>query len=155
MSNIIKLIISIIIPQLAGGIGAVFTSKSVGVWYKTLKSSSLNPPGWVFGPVWTILFLLMGVALYFVWTSENAGSKKIAFWVFGIQLAMNVIWSILFFGLHRPDLALIEIFILWLAILANIFVFYSISKPAGILLMPYLAWVSFAIYLNYSIWRLN
>ena len=155
MSNIIKLIISIIIPQLAGGIGAVFTSKSVGVWYKTLKSSSLNPPGWVFGPVWTILFLLMGVALYFVWTAENAGNRKMAFWIFGIQLAMNVIWSILFFGLHRPDLALIEIFILWLAILANIFVFYSISKPAGILLMPYLAWVSFAIYLNYSIWRLN
>ena len=135
MSNFIKLIISLIIPQLAGGIGAIFTTKSVTTWYKTLKRGPFNPPDWVFGPVWTILFLLMGIALYLVWIKEGVESKKIAFWIFGIQLALNVIWSILFFGLHRPDLALIEIIILWLAIVVNIFVFYSISKPVGFL--PY------------------
>jgi translocator protein len=155
MSNFIKLIISIIIPQLAGGIGAIFTSKSVATWYKTLKRPSLNPPDWVFGPVWTILFLLMGISLYLVWTSENVGGKKLAIWVFGLQLALNVLWSIIFFGAHRPDLALVEIFVLWLAILANIFVFCSISKPAGLLLLPYLFWVSFAAYLNYNLWKLN
>lgn len=154
MNNIYKLIISIIIPQLAGGIGALFTTKSVGTWYKTLKRGAVNPPDWVFGPVWTILFLMMGIALFLIWKKDAPG-KNLAFWIFGIQLALNVLWSILFFGLHRPDLAFAEIIILWLGIAINIFVFYGISKPAGILLVPYLAWVSFAIYLNYSIWRLN
>jgi tryptophan-rich sensory protein len=155
MNNIFKLIISLIIPQLAGGIGGIFTAKSVRTWYKTLKRGAVSPPDWVFGPVWTTLFLLMGISLYLVWTKENVEGKKLAIWIFGIQLSLNVIWSLLFFGLHRPDLALIEIFVLWLVILVNFFVFFAISKPAGLLLVPYLAWVSFAIYLNYSIWRLN
>jgi tryptophan-rich sensory protein len=155
MNNLWKLIISLIIPQLAGGIGSIFTSASVGTWYKTLKKSPLNPPSWVFGPVWTTLFLLMGIALYLVWRKDDAGGRTLAFWIFGIQLALNVLWSLLFFGLHRPDLALMEIAVLWLAILANIIIFYSISKPAALLLLPYLLWVSFAAYLNYDLWRLN
>jgi tryptophan-rich sensory protein len=155
MKKTYKLIISLIVPQLAGGLGSIFTASSVKGWYLTLEKPTLNPPGWVFGPVWTTLFLLMGVALYLIWTKEGAGSKKLAFWIFGVQLALNVLWSLIFFGAHRPDLALAEIFVLWLMILANIFVFYRVSKLAGLLLVPYLAWVSFAIYLNYSLWRLN
>ena len=155
MKKIYKLIISLLIPQLAGGIGGIFTASSVGGWYKTLNRGSLNPPGWVFGPVWTALFLLMGYALYIVWTSENVKDKKKAYWIFGIQLALNTFWSIIFFGFQNPGLAFFEIWILWAAILANIIVFYRINRWAGYLLLPYLGWVSFAIYLNYSIWRLN
>lgn len=155
MKKIYKLIISLLIPQLAGGVGSIFTASSVGGWYQTITKSPLNPPGWIFAPVWTALFLLMGYSLYMIWTSENAMDKKKAYWIFGAQLALNTLWSVFFFGLQNPGLAFFEIIILWLAILANIIVFYQINRWAGYLLVPYLAWVSFAAYLNYSIWKLN
>jgi benzodiazapine receptor len=155
MKNIYKLIISLLIPQLAGGIGSIFTASSVKSWYLTLEKPAINPPSWVFGPVWTALFLLMGYALYLVWTAKTEKSKKWAYVIFGGQLVLNTLWSIIFFGFQNPGLACVEIWILWLAILANIVVFYRINRWAGYLLVPYIAWVSFAIYLNYSIWRLN
>lgn len=154
MKKIYKLIISLLIPQLAGGLGSIFTSSSVGGWYQTLAKSPLNPPGWVFGPVWTTLFLLMGYALYLVWTSEGEKRKQ-AFRIFAIQMILNVLWSVLFFGMRSPGLALLEIGILWVAILLNILAFSKVSKVSGYLLWPYLLWVSFASYLNYSIWSLN
>ncbi len=155
MKKIYKLILALLIPQAAAGIGSFFTAGSVDTWYKTIEKSTLNPPGWVFGPVWTALFLLMGYALYLVWTDEGGKNKRRAYWIFGIQLALNTLWSIIFFGLQSPGGALVEIVFLWLAILAMIFVFAKISKLAAWLLIPYILWVSFAAYLNYSIWMLN
>ncbi|MDQ1283917.1 MAG: translocator protein [Patescibacteria group bacterium] len=155
MKKIYNLIISLLIPQLAGGIGSVFTVGSVKDWYPVLVKPALNPPSWVFGSVWTTLFLLMGYALYLVWTDESGKSKGRAYWFFGIQMVLNALWSIIFFGLHSPGGALLEMVFLWLAILATIIAFAKISKPAAWLLVPYILWVSFAGYLNWSIWMLN
>ncbi|MGW8184922.1 MAG: TspO/MBR family protein [Candidatus Moraniibacteriota bacterium] len=155
MKKIYKLIIALLIPQLAGGLGSLFTASSVKGWYTTIQKAPLNPPGWIFGPVWTVLFLLMGYALYIVWISEDKAKKNLAYVAFAIQLALNVFWSVIFFGLKSPGLALAEILILWLAIIFNIFIFYRISRTSAWLLVPYLLWVTFAAYLNYSIWILN
>jgi tryptophan-rich sensory protein len=114
-----------------------------------LVKPSFNPPSWLFGPVWTTLFLLMGVALYLVWQR-----KKISKW-FWIQLLLNILWSVLFFGVKRPDLAFLEIVVLWIAILKTILEFGKVNKKAGRLLWPYLLWVSFAAFLNLMIVRLN
>lgn len=156
INNTFKLIIAIIISELAGIIGSVFTTPSIPGWYTTLVKPALNPPSWVFGPVWTTLFVLMGIAAFLVW-KEGLGRKdvKIALGVFLGQLVLNTLWSIIFFGLHSPGGALMEIAFLWLAILTTIILFYRISKPAAWLLVPYILWVSFASYLNYTIWSLN
>lgn len=152
-----KLFIALIIPQLAAVVGSVFTSRSVSDWYLTIERPALNPPSWVFGPVWTTLFILMGVALYLVWTREGVSEavKRAAYNIFGAQLVLNVLWSVAFFGLQDPGLALFVIALLWVMILLNILIFGKISRIAGRLLWPYLAWVSFATYLNYAIWTLN
>ncbi len=150
-----KLIISLLIPQLAGGLGSFFTIDSVKGWYLTLEKPMLNPPSWIFGPVWTMLFLLMGYALYLVWTDDSGKSKRLAYWAFGIQMVLNTLWSIIFFGLHSPGGALFEMIFLWLAIFVMIIVFAKISKLAAWLLAPYILWVSFAGYLNWAIWTLN
>jgi tryptophan-rich sensory protein len=134
----------------------VFTTPAITTWYATLVKPNFVPPNWVFGAVWTLLYLLMGIALYLVW--EKGFEKKEvreAIAVFGIQLFLNLLWSVLFFGLQSPLYGLIEIVILWVVILANIILFYRISRPAGLLLVPYLFWTSFAAVLNYSIWILN
>jgi len=155
-SSAIKLVISLILPQLAGGIGALFTTPSVTSWYGTITKPSFNPPSWVFGPVWTTLFVLMGIALYLVWQQGTKRPQvRYALAIFGVQLVLNTLWSIIFFGLHSPGGALIEIAFLWLAIAATIFAFAKMSKTAAWLLAPYLAWVSFAAFLNFTIWRLN
>lgn len=155
MKKIYKLIIALVIPQLAGGLGSIFTASSVKSWYLTIEKPFLNPPSWIFGPVWTALFLLMGYALYLVWTSEGKGRKNLAYGAFALQLVLNIFWSVIFFGLKNPGLAFMEVLILWLAIVFNIFVFYRISRTSAWLLVPYLIWVTFAAYLNYSIWILN
>ncbi len=156
ISNTSKLIISLIIPQLAGGLGSYFTIASVKNWYPLLTKPSLNPPAWIFGPVWTTLYLLMGIAAFLIW-KKGWGRKDIrkALVVFGLQLVLNATWSIVFFGLQSPALALVNIIMLWLAIVWTMILFYKISKPAMWLLMPYILWVTFASYLNYSIWILN
>ena len=155
INNTFKLIISLLIPQLVGGMGSYFTIGSVKDWYPILIKSELNPPSWIFGPVWTILFLLMGYALYLVWRDESGKSKRLAYFAFGIQMFLNALWSIIFFGLHSPGGALVEIVLLWLAIFATIIIFAKISKLSAWLLVPYILWVSFAMYLNYSIYILN
>jgi len=156
LSNFLKLVIAIVVAELAGVIGSVFTVASIPTWYATLQKPSLSPPSWIFGPAWTTLYALMGIAAFLIWKSgwEKKEIKK-ALGVFGIQLFLNAIWSIIFFGLHNPFWAFVEIIILWLAILWTITAFYKISRPTAYLLLPYILWVSFAAYLNYSIWMLN
>jgi benzodiazapine receptor len=156
LSEILLLFSSIIICQLAGIIGSLFTTPSIPSWYAGINKPSFNPPNWVFAPVWTTLFLLMGISLYLVLrTGFNDKNVKIALAVFIFQLVLNSLWSFLFFGLHSPFLAFIEIIFLWIAILASIILFFRISWVAGILLIPYILWVSFASVLNFTIWRLN
>lgn len=151
--NITKLIISVAIPLIAGFIGSIFTSNKIPSWYETLNKPAFNPPNWIFGPVWTTLFVLMGIALYLVWTSEQPNNS--ALWFFGIQLGLNVLWSIFFFGTQSPLMAFIDIIILWFAILATIISFYAVSTTASYLLIPYILWVSFATILNWKIMVLN
>lgn len=157
INNTSKFLISLVIPQLAGIIGSVFTASSIPRWYSlSLVKPSFNPPSWIFGPVWTILFLMMGVALFLVWKrGVERKDVRIALYVFSVQIILNTLWSIIFFGFKNPGLAFIEIIFLWTSILLNIIVFSKVSKIASWLLVPYIAWVSFAGYLNYSIWILN
>ncbi len=148
--NLPKLLLCILITECTGILGSFFTASSVKTWYVTdIVKSPLNPPSWVFAPVWILLFLLMGIALYLVWQKKNN-----LFW-FWVQLILNLFWSVLFFGLRSPTFAFYEILILWLAILMTIIKFRQYNKTASVLLWPYLAWVSFASYLTYSVMILN
>lgn len=154
MKNYIKLGGAIIACEAAGIIGAIFTTSEIQTWYAGIVRPSFSPPNWVFGPVWTTLYALMGVSLWLVWISKSK-HKKWAVGVFGIQLLLNILWSVLFFGQHNPGAALIEITVLWAAILLTIIACAKISKLAAWLLVPYILWVTFAGFLNYSIWALN
>ncbi|KKW30061.1 MAG: Integral membrane protein [Candidatus Uhrbacteria bacterium GW2011_GWD2_52_7] len=152
----LKLAFAILGSQAAGFIGSLFTFSSVRGWYTTLERPAVNPPGWVFGPVWTTLYLLMGIAAYLVWQKGmNKKEVRYALGLFVGQLALNAMWSMVFFGLHSPGGALVNIALLWLAIIATIQAFAKVSRPAAWLLVPYLLWVSFASYLNFAIWLLN
>lgn len=147
--SISKLIFSIGICLGAGILGSVFTFSSIPTWYATLNKPSFSPPNWIFAPVWTILYILMGISLYRVWTNKKVPT------VFWVQLILNALWSIIFFGMRNPTLALVDIVVLWIAIVLTIKAFSKIDKLAGQLLIPYLAWVSFASILNLSIVLLN
>ena len=153
----LKLIISIIFCQAAGIIGSLFTRSSIESWYSTINKPGFTPPSWIFAPVWIILYLMMGVSFYLIWqkavVSQKNISKAIVF--FAIQLVINTLWSVVFFGFHSPFIAFIEILLLWIFILLTLIEFRKISSTAGLLLIPYLFWVSFAAVLNFSIWRLN
>ncbi len=147
---------AVLLPLAAGGVGGVATSKSVATWYPTLKKPAFNPPDWIFGPVWTTLYLLMGIAHYLV-VREQAEPRlsrpaRLFYW---LQLALNSLWSVLFFGRRSPLAALVEIIFLWVAIVLTIVTFARISRTAALLLLPYLLWVSFAAFLNAAIWQLN
>ncbi len=156
LSAALKLVISLTICLFAGFIGSIFTGPSIPTWYATLIKPSFNPPDWIFAPVWTTLFVLMGISLYLVWNKGLQDKKvKTHLLIFGLQLALNVLWSFLFFGLHSPFYAFLEIIILWAAIVLTILNFSKVSRTAGLLLIPYICWVSFAAILNFSIWRLN
>ncbi|MCR4322568.1 MAG: tryptophan-rich sensory protein [Candidatus Azambacteria bacterium] len=152
-----KLIIAVGISFLPGIIGFVFTAPAIPEWYAFIQKPVLTPPSWIFGPVWTALYLLMGIAAFVVWTRISTGlrERKRALVIFDVHLALNALWSILFFGFRNPGVALIEIIVLWLSILLTIFVFYKASRLAAVLLVPYILWVSFAVYLNYAVWVLN
>lgn len=151
-SSNLKLAVAIIVPLLAGFIGSFFTNPSIeSGWYANLPKPALVPPGWVFPVVWTTLFVLMGIALYLVWRKPRRPLTYLAFFIFGLQLIFNVLWSILFFYFQNPSWALLEIIFLWILIMINIVIFGKIDQRAGWLLWPYLLWVSFATYLNYSI----
>lgn len=135
-----------------GAVGGYFTADSIPTWYAALQKPSWNPPSSVFAPVWTILYILMGVSAFMVW---REGPSTVNMGLFAVQLTLNLAWSILFFGMRRPDLAFYEIILLWLSILATALVFAKVDRVAGWLLAPYLAWVTFAAVLNFTIWRLN
>jgi benzodiazapine receptor len=151
-----KLITSIIVCQLTGVLGSIFTRPAIPTWYATLKKPSFTPPDGVFSPVWITLFVLMGIAAFLVWNKGLSDQRvKIALSIFVVQLILNVLWSVMFFGLRSPLVGLIEIVVLWIAILLSILYFLKVSNIAGILLVPYILWVSFAAVLNFSIWRLN
>jgi translocator protein len=153
---IMKLFISVGITLLVGGLGGFFTSSAVKGWYALANKPSFNPPNWIFAPVWTLLYLLMGIALYLVWKSDTAqGLKQMAIGLFAIQLVLNFFWSIIFFYAHQPGWAFVEIIVLWTMILLTILWFGKISPTAAWLLVPYISWVSFASVLNFSIWKLN
>jgi len=154
--NLLRLIAAVVFCEAAGVAGAVFTMSSIPAWYAGLNKPAFTPPNWVFAPVWTTLFALMGIALYLVWGNGLKEKKvKTAVLVFAAQFALNILWSFLFFSLRQPLLAFAEIILLWLAIAATIIKFYPISRKAGLLLLPYLAWVTIASALNYFVWLLN
>lgn len=136
----------------AASLGAVFMPDE---WYASLKKPSWNPPGWVFGPVWTALYTMMAVAAWLVWKRGGFTEQRRALTLFLVQLALNAVWTPLFFGLHRPDVAFAEILLLWLAIAWTVMSFWPVHRAAAGLLCPYLAWVSFAAVLNGTLWRLN
>jgi translocator protein len=174
-----KLIVSMFVCQMAGFVGAIFTMSKITTWYAAIKKPSFTPPGWVIGLVWTILFFLMGISLYLAWENNfkcrvSDKDKKIKGWnrfseklwigtwreenailIFALQLFLNILWSVLFFGLQSPGLAFFELIMLWWAILYTIANFYRISKLAAYLLIPYIFWVSFAGFLNFIVWRMN
>lgn len=132
--------------------GAVFMP---GEWFAALKKPSWNPPGWVFGPVWTALYAMMAAAAWLVWQRGGWKEQRKPLLIFLAQLALNAVWTPLFFGLHRPGVAFAEIVLLWLAIVATLVAFRPVNRTAVWLLVPYLAWVSFAAVLNGTLWRLN
>lgn len=151
--NIFKLIISILICQLAGFIGSIFTTPSISTWYALLEKPSFTPPNYIFSPVWITLFLLMGISLYLILEKVKIREKAVI--IFSIQLVLNVLWSVIFFGLKYPLFAFFEIIILFIFILLTIINFYKISKVSSYLLIPYLLWVGFASVLNLGIIILN
>lgn len=156
ISDILKLVVSIVACLAAGAIGSVFTRSAIPTWYATLEKPFFTPPNWLFAPAWTLLYILMGVAAFLVWRKglENRG-VRIALIVFLIQLALNALWSVVFFGLESPLYGLIVIVVLWAAILITVIKFFRISRVASVLMWPYLLWVTFAAVLNASIWLLN
>jgi tryptophan-rich sensory protein len=154
MKNLFKLIISLVISLSAGFIGSFFTVPNIKSWYVLLNKPVYTPPDKVVAPVWTFSFILMGIALFLIWTSRKK-EKKFFVFLFITQLIFNTLWSVLFFGLHNPVIGFIDIVILWFAVLICIISFRKISVPASWLFVPYFLWVSFASYLNFMIIKLN
>ncbi len=142
-----------IVLCLAASLGAVFVS--VDGWYAGLVKPSWNPPAWLFGPVWTLLYVMMAVAAWLVWREGGWSAQRRPLVLFLAQWLLNALWTPLFFGLHRPDIALVEILALWAVLAVTVAQFWRVRRIAGLLLVPYLAWVSFAAFLNFTIWRLN
>lgn len=156
MKDIVKLLISIIICQAVGFIGSLFTTPNIPTWYATLKKPGFAPPNWLFAPVWTILFLLMGIAFYLVWRQGwNNPPVKSAMIIFIVHFVVNILWSAVFFGLKSPLAGFFVIVTLWFLILLTIIYFTNVSKIAGILFIPYLLWVSFASVLNFMLYKIN
>jgi benzodiazapine receptor len=153
--DILKLVASIILCQLAGFLGSLFTTPAIPTWYQTLNKPFFTPPNWIFSPVWISLFILMGISLFFVWRRSDHPQFKPALIFFFAQLILNILWSAAFFGLRSPLLGLIDIVLLWIAILLTTQHFLKVSRMAGFLLLPYLLWVSFATLLNFFLWILN
>jgi len=178
-NKIFKLLASIIICELAGIVGSFFTISEIKSWYAALNKPSFNPPNWIFGPVWTTLFVLMGISLYLVWSKnwqvkneiislkrKKPNPLSLKFYsgewqkaniilIFIAQLVLNILWSLIFFGLHSISIAFVEITMLWCAIIFTMVNFYRVSKASAWLLLPYLLWVSFAAFLNFSILLVN
>jgi len=156
MAKIGKLICSISVCLLTGFLGSFVTRNSITTWYAQLSRPSFTPPDWAFGVVWPVLYVMMGISVFLVWNvGINRRQVKVALSVFALQLILNGLWTPIFFGLHLIGVALVEIVMMWAAILLTIFTFWKVSKPAGFLLLPYILWVSFAVVLNASLFLLN
>lgn len=153
--DILKLVVSVVLCQFAAFLGSLFTRPAIPTWYQTLNKPFFTPPNWIFSPVWISLYLLMGISLFFVWRRSDHPRFRLALIFFLVQLILNILWSIAFFGFQSPFWGLIDIVFLWIAILLTLLNFYKVSKFAGTLLLPYLVWVSFATILNFSLWVLN
>ena len=155
-NELFRLILSIIICQMAGVIGSIFTAGSVTSWYPTLVKPSFSPPGFYIGLIWIVLFTLMGISLFLIWRETPSNpAARIALYFFAVQLIVNVLWSVAFFGMRSPISGLVVIAFLWVLILITIIKFWPINRTAALLLIPYIIWVSIAAYLNFSIWMLN
>ncbi len=146
------LLVSIVVCELAGIVPSLLTANDVATWYTTLQKPGFTPPSWLFGPVWTTLYLLMGIALYLVW---RRGGNRFALAIFVTQLVLNAGWTLVFFGMRWPAGGLAVILALLVAIVATMLAFARIDRRAAVLLVPYLCWVGFATLLNYELWRLN
>jgi benzodiazapine receptor len=156
LNLMIKLIICLALTFSAALVGSLFTRGAVTDWYATLNRPYFTPPNWLFGPVWTILYLLMAISAFIVWQKSLVNpAVKIALILYLVQLILNALWSVIFFGLKLPMLAFIEIIMLWTAIVFTILAFARVSITAALILVPYILWVSFAAVLNFSIWFLN
>ena len=155
MKDVALLIFCLFLCFVTAALGGYFNTFGLGQWYDSLKKPSFNPPGWVFGPVWTVLYIMMAISLWRVWRKGDEVNVRNAVILFLVHLVLNAAWSGIFFALHRPGWALVEIIVLWGFIVALIYVFRSIDRPAAYLLVPYLLWVSFATFLNANLWWLN
>jgi benzodiazapine receptor len=151
----ISLTLSVALCFAAAGLGSLFTRPAIEGWYASLHKPSWTPPNWLFGPVWTALYLVMAIAVWLVWRRAGFSGARLALALFATQLALNVAWTGIFFGLRAPGAAFAEIVFLWLFILATAIAFWPISRAAAWLMLPYLLWVAYAAGLNFSIWRLN
>lgn len=154
-SNIIKLIVSLLIPLSVGAVAGMFTSQAVPNWYASLNRPSFSPPNWVFGPVWTSLYILLGFSFFLVWKENPSQKRNLAIKIFAIQMLLNFAWSFIFFYFNMIGLALLEIILLWISIVAMIYLFYKIKPISAYLNIPYLLWVSFATVLNAGYYFLN
>ena len=142
--------------MIIGGISGSFTSASINTWYVTLNKPWFNPPNWIFAPVWTLLYIMMGIAFYLIWKTEAVNYvKQTAVILFAAQLLINFLWSLIFFYLKQPGWAMLDIILMWILIIATIFSFGKISSTAAWLMLPYICWVSFAMILNFYLWKLN
>lgn len=150
-----KLIISLIIPLAVGAIAGYFTVTAISGWFETLHHPSFRPPNWLFGPVWTSLYILLGISLYLIWRQPRSKSKKYAICIFAIQMVFNFLWSFIFFYFHLINIALFDIVLLWLSIIIMIGRFYKVNKIAAYLNVPYICWVTFALILNAVYYKLN
>jgi len=156
LPSIWKLAIAIVTCEITGLASAIISNAGMNHWFQTLEKPSWNPPSYLFGPVWTLLYLLMGLSFWLVWTAKvPEWNKRNAYLIFGCQLFLNFWWSIIFFKYHSPSFAFIDIVLMVITILLTIFVFAKFSKIAAWLLVPYISWVTFASILNYTIWMLN
>ena len=155
IKDILKLVISIFLCELAGFLGFLFTAPAIPTWYKTLDKPFFSPSNWIFGPVWISLFILMGISLFMVWRKQEQPRFKVALIFFFVQLIFNILWSAAFFGLRSPLLGFVDIVLLWVAILLTVQHCLRISRIAGLLFLPYMIWVSFAVVLTFSLWILN
>jgi tryptophan-rich sensory protein len=154
-SGYLTLIVCVLLPLIIGSLSGLANAGSLNDWYVQLKKPSFNPPGYLFGPVWTVLYLAMGISLYLIWKSPAGELRNYALIVFGVQMALNFAWSFIFFYFRKPGWALIDIVVLWVFILVMILIFYRINKTSALIQIPYLLWVSFASVLNAAIWTLN
>jgi len=153
--KIFRLAASILVCNLAGIIGSVFTTPAIDSWYSTLVKPGFTPPEWLFGPVWITLYTLMGISFYLIWQRHKSPGASSAMVLFGIHLVLNSLWSLVFFGLKLTGWAFLNIVVLWVMIVWVMAWFYKFNKTATALLAPYLVWVSYAAVLNYAIWQLN